>query len=114
MDVSSVLEGKASRRSKPLLWCYYNAINEHRVAMRHGNFKMLAKLDSGRLPKFSNVHAANRSVVEVAQLTDFELYDLSRDISEQHDIFSTAPEAQALKQLMMENYRDLVADSHVW
>ena len=33
-DLSSFLKGGEVSRPKPLLWCYYNAINEHRVAMR--------------------------------------------------------------------------------
>ena len=39
------LEGKSIKRQKPLIWAYYNALNEHRVAMRDGKWKVLAKLD---------------------------------------------------------------------
>lgn len=113
IDASSFLAGSKLERTKPLLWCYYNAINERRVAMRWGKWKMLARLD-GNQPKLSNVHDGNRKQVFGRDLSNFQLYDVAEDISESNDLFATAAEAESLRIQMEQSYAALLADSHVW
>ncbi len=109
-----VLSGKSISRRKPLLWCYYNAINQQRVAMRFGKWKMLAKLDGGKFPKVVNVFSGNRDKILAAQLTDHELYDLSSDVAETQNLISRAAEAPELKALLEKQYRELAETSHFW
>ena len=67
------LEGKKIKRDKPLIWAYYNSLNEHQVAMRDGDWKVLAKLD---LPvKYQNLNDRNISEVRSAKFIDFVLRD---------------------------------------
>jgi arylsulfatase A len=110
-----LLEGKTITRTKPLLWCYFNSLNEHAVAMRSGDWKMLAKLNHGQMPKLQNVFDGNRADVVAAELTDFELYRLDQDIGEARNVFDADQElSQRLKQQMEEAFRELVTSSHVW
>ena len=109
-----VLSGKPIQRHKPLVWSYYNSINQHRVAMRFGKWKMLAKLDAGKLPKASNVFSGNRERILAAQLTDHELYDVSADVAETKDVIADAAEATQLKALLEKHYRELAETSHFW
>ncbi len=109
-----LLSGEEIKRDKPLLWCYFNAINERRVAMRSGPWKMLAKLDGGEFPKLQNVHDGNRRRVLDARLTDFELYRVTDDVGESQDVFGESPEAQRLQGQMQRQYRELVETSHHW
>jgi arylsulfatase A len=109
-----LLEGKTIQRDQPLLWCYYNSLNEHCVAMRSGPWKMLAKLDHGKLRKFSNVFDGNLDVIQSAELTDFELYRISDDIHEDKNLYPQAAEASELQQKMQSSYRELLRNSHVW
>ncbi len=111
---AALLNGATLQREKPLLWIYYNSLNEHRAAMRHGPWKMLAKLNHGELAKASNIFDGNQAAIQSAQLTDFELYRVTDDVHEDQNVFSQASEAQELEQLMRTQYRELVADSHVW
>ena len=71
------LENKPITRKKPLVWVYYNALNRRRVAMRYGNWKVLAKLDIGKLNK---VDARNVAQIKGATLSDFQVFDISKDI----------------------------------
>jgi arylsulfatase A len=110
-----VLDGKPISRPKPLFWCYYNAINQQRVAMRDGQWKVLAKLNGGKFGKTENVHSGNVEAVRAAELTDFEVYRVTEDIGEERDIAGEFPEeTAALKQKLQRLYRELTETSHYW
>lgn len=113
-SIAPIFSGETVVRSKPLIWCYFNALNEHCVAMRDGQWKMLAKLDGGDLPKIQNVYDGNRDRILKAQLTDFELYQVASDVGEQEDVFSKEPQAALLQQKLADGYRELLESSHYW
>lgn len=109
------LEGKQVVRKKPLVWAYFNALNKARVAMRHGQWKVLAKLNGGKLAKLQNVTNENARLVRGASLTDIELYDLSKDVGESTNVADQDPARTAkLKAMLEQQYRELVKGSHVW
>jgi arylsulfatase A len=115
MNVESTWRGQSIPRDKPLFWFYYNALNEQRAAMRHGKWKLLAKFNGGKLPKFENISESNVEVIRSAELTDFSLYDLDVDAGEQHDLASSHPdELASLSGKMRDLYRDVVKSMHVW
>ena len=106
------LENKPITRKKPLVWVYYNALNKRRVAMRDGNWKVLAKLNIGKLNK---VDARNEAQIKGATLSDFQMFDLSKDIGEIEDLSRSHPEKLIkLKQRLETHYKELVNGSHVW
>ena len=107
-----ILAGEPLEREKPLLWVFYNALNERRVAMRDGDWKVLAKLD---IAKYVNVTTDNEDVVKRASLSDFQLFRLTDDVSESKDLSEVHPEKlMELKQKLEVQYRELVDNSHVW
>jgi arylsulfatase A len=109
------LDGHEIQRSRALFWCYFNALNEHRVAMRDGPWKLLAKLDYGKLPKFENINDRNVDSIRSAKLTDFELYHVTEDIGESENLFEQqADQAAALKNKLEAIYHDLSKTSHYW
>jgi len=112
VDMQAAFKGKTVKREKPLVWAFYNAINEQRVAMRDGKWKVLAKLD---LPKFQNLHDGNVDEVKSARLSAFELYDMSRDSGEANDLARSSPEMLAeLSEKLERSYKELLDDSYVW
>ena len=109
------LEGKPLSRDKPLVWVYFNAINQTRVAMRDGKWKVLARLDGGKLPKMPNVTRETAHLMLDAELTDVEIYDLTADIHESVNLADENPQRTAeLKEKLEQQYRELVKGSHVW
>ena len=107
-----VLNNQPIQRKKPLVWVYYNALNKRRVAMRDGDWKILAKLDIGKLNK---VDARNEQQIKGASLSDFQIFDLSKDIGEKKDLAKANPQKLAeLKQRLEAHYKELVDGSHVW
>ena len=76
------LSGKPLNRKQPLYWQYNHALGEMKVAIRDGDWKLLAD----------------------AALNRFELYNLRTDISEKNDLSAKEPKrlnamAQVLKDL---------------
>lgn len=106
------LENKVPVRSKPLLWIFYNALNERRVAMRDGDWKVLAKLN---IEKATNVTKDNQAEIKAAALSEFQIFRITDDIGESKDLSSSMPEKQAeLVQRLKLQYQDLLDGSHVW
>lgn len=115
IDLVGIENSDAYERDRPLLWAYYRALNERRVAMRHGNYKVLAKLEGGTLPLLKTVTAADIPLVRDARLTDIAIYDVTTDPSESLDLAAKDKRLAARLTAVLERaYAELVADSHVW
>jgi len=116
-SIASMFDGGHVERKKPLIWCYYNALNEQMVAMRDGDWKIMARLknDTSYIPKAQNIYKGNESMIRNAELVDFTMYNLVEDISESRDVSSDHPEIfDGLKEILEKQYGELVQDSHVW
>ena len=96
------------------MWCYFNAINEARVAMRHEKWKVLARLNHGQFPRLQNVIEKADAAVKSAQLTDFEIYNVSFDVGEQNNLADKSEHADKLETMLVTQFSELVRDSHVW
>lgn len=106
------LQNKPLDRAKPLLWIFYNAINDRRVAMRDGDWKVLAKLN---IEKAVNVTGKNEAEVKAAELSDFQIFKITEDLAESNDLSAQMPEKLAeLKQRLILNYKQLLDGSHIW
>jgi len=109
------IRGESLDRKKPLVWVYFNALNEARVAMRDGNWKVLAKLNGGKLAKMQNITSQTLPIVKEAKLTDIEIYDLASDVGEQTNLAPTDPAlVKRLAAKLDRAYRELTSDSHAW
>ena len=74
-----VIEGRKVKREKPLLWAYYSALNERRVAMRDGK----EGFGQDEFPKDQNNYIRQMTrQAKGATLSDFQIFDLSQDIDE--------------------------------
>ena len=114
-DIRPLFAGQPIARPTPLMWIYYNAWNDQRVALRWGDWKLLTRLDGGGLPATANITEATAARVRKAKLTDHSLYRLTDDIGEAHDLAATEPaqrDAAAAKLEAM--YREVTGTMHVW
>ena len=108
----SVLNGGKLEREKPLLWIFYSALNGSQVAMRDGDWKVLAKL---AIKDATTVTTANAAEIKKAVPTDFRIYRMDEEISENNDLSDTYPaKLVELKTRLEKSYKDLVSDSYVW
>ena len=112
-DISPLFSGEEIARDKPLLWAYYNALNEHQVAMRDGEWKVLAKLNLEM--KHQNLHNKNIHAISEAEFKEFEIYKITEDIHEDHNLLDDRKvEYDNLIAKLKKYYRELLADSHIW
>lgn len=116
-SMTTLIETGKMKRKKPLTWAFYNALNEHRVAMRTDDWKMLCRLknDTTYLPMINNLYKGNEAFVKEADLVDFELYNMKEDMNEAENVVQKNPEVfNEMKQLLESEYAKLLKDSHVW
>lgn len=107
--------GEAPQRTQPLLWVYYNAINDARVAMRHGPWKVMARLNGGSFPRLENLTPENLKKAQAAELTDFEIYNLEQDPGETLNLVGRElSNEQELTALLRKQYSALTNDSFAW
>lgn len=114
-DIRPLLRGGDWTRDRPIAWVYFNALNEQRVALRDGPWKLLARLDGGELPRLTNITETNRARVVAARLTDFSLFHLPSDPGESSDRAAAEPEKLAELAAKLESWHhDLTTTMHVW
>lgn len=113
----SLLNTGEFNRGIPLLWVFYNATNEHCVAMRQGDWKIMGRLevDGEKFPRIHNIGDTNEAFVKSAKLTDFVLFNLKEDIAESENKASKNPEVfEKMKTILQSQYSELLKGSHVW
>lgn len=114
-DFRPALQGRPIARPRPLFWVYFNALNDQRVAMRDGPWKLLARIDGGSMPRYTNITTATAPQVRAAKLTDVSLYRLTDDIGEARDVSAEQPaRLRELSAKMEAHYRELATTMHVW
>ena len=65
--------------------------------------------------KVKTIDSRNADQVKGAALSDFQVFDLSKDVGEKEDLAKTNPAKLAeLKKKLQTHYRELVDGSHVW
>ena len=80
-----ILEGRPVLRSTPLYWQFNRASSEPKVAMRIGDWKILARLSGPSLGPGADLVDADMRAIKAAELVSFELYNLAADIGETQD-----------------------------
>ncbi|MCG9793093.1 sulfatase-like hydrolase/transferase [Flavobacterium algicola] len=114
---TSLLKKGNFERKKPLLWAFYDAINERMVAMRKGDWKIMARLevDNAAVPNFHNLYDGNEAYIKSAKLTDYVLFNLKDDVKESKDLSAKNQVLfEQMKKDMNIQYQELLAGSHVW
>jgi arylsulfatase A len=110
-----VLEGKPVVRSTPLYWHFNRASGEPKVAMRVGDWKILATLDKKLQAKANDITEEDERIFKEAGLATFSLYNLRNDIAERNDLAASEPAKLAeLKALLQAKYREVRAESPTW
>jgi arylsulfatase A len=92
-DVAPVLRGDAISRDKPLYWQYDRAISPPRIAIRDGDWKLLANAD----------------------LDVFELYNLRDDVTERAEASEREPaRAAAMQDALRAMHTEVLAQGPAW
>lgn len=109
------LDGKPVTRSTPLYWHFNRASSDAKVAMRVGDWKILATLDKNLSLRSNDIADEDERVFKEAEMATFSLYNLRADIGEKTDLAAKEPAKLAeLKALIEAKYREVRAESPTW
>jgi arylsulfatase A len=110
-----VLEGQKLERQTPLYWHFNRATNDSKVALRVGDWKILASLDKVPSPRNNDITEQSERDFKQATLKDFMLFNLSTDIGEKNDLAATEPaRLPELKTLLQTKYTEVQRESPTW
>lgn len=110
-----VLSGGKVKRNTPLYWHFNRAAGEPKVAMRVGDWKILATLDKTPPPRGNDITEQEERDFKDAKLEKFSLYNLRDDIGETRDLAATEPAKLAeLKSLLERKYLEVRTESPMW
>ncbi|QDU60397.1 Arylsulfatase [Planctomycetes bacterium Pan216] len=114
-DLTPLFEGEPIERSTPLYWHFWRAKSSPKVALREGDWKVLARLSTGDLKPSGGITEEDIEALTKAKPMGFELYNLREDIAEEHDLAADEPERlRELAAKLTAMYADVTQDSPVW
>jgi len=109
------LDGQPLERATPLYWHFNRASSAAKVALRQGDWKILATLDRNLAARPNDITDEDERAFKQAEPAGFELYNLRQDIAERNDRAAAEPAKLAeLQQLLLAKYHDVRAESPVW
>lgn len=115
-DFLPALSGKTIKRSGAMYWQLYFARAAPKVAIRNGDWKLLAgfKNDPAKKDRI-NISEADQKMIHSNELVNFELYNLTKDIGETTDLSAKHPQRkkEMIKQLQ-EIHDEIVKESPTW
>ncbi len=110
-----LLSGRPIQRKTPLYWHFYAAAGNPKVAMRVGNWKILAPLDVPYIPKRVDLTVLDQKTLKTAKPGKFELFNLSKDPSELKDLAnSEADRLDKMSNQLRAIYEDVQKECPVW
>jgi arylsulfatase A len=114
-SIVPLFSGQPVMRPKPLYWQYVMARSKPQVALRLGNWKVLASFDGRRPSRSGRDNEAFHDLIKKARLTGFELYDLEADPAESTNLAERRPEKLVeLQAALAEYHASVQADAPVW
>jgi arylsulfatase A len=114
-DFLPALEGKQIVRQTPLFWHYYRALGEPRVAMRDGDWVVLAHSDAMPKAAGGTFQAGDMDAIKKAKLTTFELYNLKDDLGQTKDLAKKEPDRlRQMSERMQTLWREVTQEGPTW
>jgi len=114
-SILPLLKGETLQRKRPLYWQFNRSRSEPKVAIRDGDWKLLARLDVPSPKPSGSITEQEIKDLKRARLTGFELYHLASDIAETTDRSESEREIlERMKRQMQEIYEEVQAEAPVW
>lgn len=115
-SLTALFNGQQVARSKPLFWHYFGGTGNRQVALRQGDWKVVAHWDGpANMPVGGSLRPGVVAALKVSRLTHFELYHLSTDIAESIDVAEKYPQKlQELSAIAQRMYQEVIAEGPYW
>ena len=111
-----LFRGQPLQRQQPLFWHYYNALGEPKLALRDGDFMLLAHVNQQRGgPGGGGFQPAMMPQIKDAEPTSYELYNVAKDTGQEHDLAQQQPERlKAMAAALNEIWSAVKAEGPDW
>jgi arylsulfatase A len=110
-----IFDGQPIERRTPLYWQFNFARSKPKVAMRSGDWKILATLTAPEWKPGADITDEIQQSIKQAELAGFELYNLREDVGETTDLAEQEPERLAeMSARLRKLYREVRAEAPVW
>ena len=114
-SILPLIEGRPIQRKTPLYWQFNFARSKPKVAMRIGDWKIVADLTTKPLKPMADIRPEHRKALKEAELTGFELYNLRDDAGETTDLAAREPQRlQEMAAQLRELHSEVRNESPVW
>jgi arylsulfatase A len=95
-SLTPLFDGQSLARAQPLFWHYYNALGDPKLAMRDGDYMLVANVDQGSGgASGGGFRPEMMPLIKQAEPTTYELYHVVNDIAQEHDLAQDEPERTA-------------------
>lgn len=114
-SIKPLFDGEMLARHTPLYWHFLRAKGPVKVAMRDGDWKMVAGIEGEDLKPAVDITAEEIEFYKTAELTHFELYHLSEDEAETTDRSRDEPARfEEMKSALLQKYHEVREESPSW
>lgn len=114
-SLAGLLEGHDVQRPEPLFWHYYRATGDAKVAVRDGDWKLVALWDGQPINPGGSFQPGDYTAIKQAKLVEFELYNLTDDIGETRNLAAEHPEiTKRLKAYLLRKYENVLSQAPDW
>ncbi len=110
-SILSLLEGKNFVRSQPLYWFFYRTSPE--IAVRVDNYMIMGK-DEDMIPRTHEFSAPDMLYIKNMTIKDYELYDLTNDISQSKNILNECSDADSYKKQIDKKLEEIQEKGYYW
>jgi arylsulfatase A len=110
-----MLSGDELQRKTPLYWHFNRASGGPQVAMREGDWKILATIDKPAPARSSDITEETEHDFKTAEMVKFELYNLRNDIGETKDLSTQeAARLAEMKSVLEKKYHEVREEAPTW
>jgi arylsulfatase A len=114
-SISDLFHGENFWRPQPLYWHFYAASGKHHVALRDGDWKLVAAMDAPPIKQRAGITAADQNAIKTAPLGKMELYNLKTDRTETRDVSAVdIKQYRRLSEQMKQIYASVQLDTPIW
>ena len=114
-SVAALFDGQPVDRHQPLYWQFHVASSRPKVALRDGDWKLLAFLDGPRIKQFGDIRDQDQVAIKTQSIAKFELYNLAEDIGETRDRASDQPQRlERMAAVMRRIFKQVQQDTPTW
>ena len=110
-SILNLLNGKSFIRNNPLYWFFYRTSPE--IAVRIGDYMIMGR-DNDSVPRTHHFSEPDMEYIREMELADFELYNLTEDKVQNHNLILSNPDAERFKKIAGTKLLEIKQEGYKW